>query len=88
MGKMKQMMIDIDDDYVANILNDGEDVEEPVEDPEANFESLCEEVKKTYSRKIDCEHNVKITSFKKEFATFCTKCGKILSVRHKKARSK
>ncbi len=31
-----------------------------------------------------CKHNVRIKSFKKDYLSYCSKCGKILSVKHKK----
>ena len=32
----------------------------------------------------ECKHNIIIKSFKRDYVSYCTKCGKILSVRHKK----
>lgn len=34
-----------------------------------------------------CVHNVEFKSMKRDYVTYCTKCGKILSV-HKKSRSR
>ena len=34
-----------------------------------------------------CIHNVEFKSMKRDYVTYCTKCGKILSV-HKKSRSR
>lgn len=31
-----------------------------------------------------CKHNVKIKAFKTEFISYCSKCGKFLSVRKRK----
>lgn len=37
---------------------------------------------KLYTNK--CKHSVRIKSFKKDYLSYCSKCGKILSVKHKK----
>ena len=31
-----------------------------------------------------CKHSVRIKSFKKDYLSYCSKCGKIFSVKHKK----
>lgn len=31
-----------------------------------------------------CKHTAKVKSFKKDYISYCSKCGKILSVRRKK----
>ena len=60
-------------------------VYEPVDDA-ANLESLHKEVdKQTRPVKKECVHNVEIRSFKRDFVTYCTKCGKILST-HKRRK--
>ena len=33
---------------------------------------------------LKCKHCIKIKSFKKDYLSYCSKCGKILSVKHKK----
>lgn len=44
-------------------------------------ESIDEEVKVTYKK---CNHSIKIKSFKSDYISYCSRCGKILSVKHKK----
>lgn len=41
---------------------------------------------KTENKK--CKHNVKIKAFSKEFVSYCSKCGKFLSVRQRKSSTK
>ena len=31
-----------------------------------------------------CKHSIRIKSFKKDYLSYCSKCGKILSLKHKK----
>lgn len=31
-----------------------------------------------------CKHNIRIKSFKKDYLSYCSKCGKIFSVKRKK----
>lgn len=33
---------------------------------------------------LKCKHSIRIKSFKKDYLSYCSKCGKILSVKHKK----
>lgn len=43
-----------------------------------------EESKPTKPVVTKCKHCVKIKSFKSDYISYCSKCGKILSLRHKK----
>lgn len=55
-----------------------------------NDEIVEEDIKKDEENKtikaapVKCKHCVKIKSFKSDYISFCSKCGKILSLRHKK----
>lgn len=37
--------------------------------------------------KEGCKHTVKLKSFKGEYVTYCTKCGKVLSTRRKREKA-
>ena len=77
MGGYKQMQIELDDDY-AN---------EPVYDfteKELDFNSLLQNL--PVITEVKHNHTVKLVSFKRDYLTYCTECGKILSVRSKKGK--
>lgn len=53
-----------------------------------NFQTAPIEVIEPAKTKTVCKHCVKIKSFKTDYVSYCSKCGKILSVRHKKQNKK
>lgn len=49
-----------------------------------DFVEVDNEEKKSEKVVKECKHNVVIKSFKSDYVSYCTKCGKILSTKHKK----
>ncbi len=70
MEKHVQLQIDFDDFHIV----DGEIVET----------SAMLTATKPKPQITKCKHCIKIKSFKKDYLSYCSKCGKILSVKHKK----
>ena len=76
MGTFKQMQIELDDDY-ANSQDGVYDFTEK----DLDFSSLFDNIPVIVEEKH--HHTVKLVSFKRDYLTYCTECGKILSVRKK-----
>lgn len=68
MEEFTQLEMDFDGDEVT------------IKEPEAKETSKSE----PYNKTSKCKHNIKIKSFKRDYLSYCSKCGKIFSVKHKK----
>ena len=53
-------------------------------DPVSSEKEIYEKLNQYKSK---CKHDVKMKSFKNEYVTYCTKCGKVLSTRRKREKS-
>ena len=73
MEKHSQLQFDFECGYGDNFhIIDGELVE---------TSSMLTETKPQTHK---CKHSIKIKSFKRDYLSYCSKCGKIFSVKHKK----